>query len=423
MQMNIIFRLQQRKMGYMQRRKFLESIIIAQSLITFQTTLKGASSSTDYWLEIRNQFPICKTDHINLNNGSCGMTPLVVEESLFQLSKEMNRTPPYIKNEMWKEQMETNLSKLADLIGVEASGLSITRNTTESLQWLIDGIMLPKNSIVVCANHDYSLAVNALKCKSVNSGLEIRKIDLELPLGSEDIISAYKNAIDDNCSLVLLTAMTHREGHRMPIKEITEIAHEKGAKVLVDGAHCIGHYDHNVRDWNCDYYATSLHKWFNGPHGSGLLYIKESEMDQIEGPLAADINTKTSKKKFEYLGTRAFYIEASIQAALSFNEEIGIKNKYLRLSSLNQYWTENATKMDGVNVTRCKDSGGIALLSIDGFSGSTLRDKFKENKIYVKSVSSKAKKKSSLRITPGIYTNYDDLNYFIENLEKIVKER
>lgn len=407
----------------MQRRTFLESVVLGQTLLAFQNTLNSTSSPTDYWLEIRNQFPISKTDHINLNNGSCGMMPIVVEESMIQFAKEMNRMPPYIQNEIWTDLIAQTLDGLAQMIGVKVEEISITRNTTESLQWLIDGIVLPKNSTIVCAEHDYTLAVNAMQSKSESSALKLNKFEVDLPNNPDSIIAAYEEAIDENCSLVLLTAMTHREGHRIPIKEITAIAHKYGAKVIVDGAHCIGHFNHNVNDWNCDFYATSLHKWFNGPHGTGLMYIKESEIEKIEGPLAADLNTKSTKRKFEYLGTRAFYIEASILSALIFNNGIGIDNKFQRLNTLTQYWAENAGKIEDVEVSRSNDSGGIATVNIKGIAGGTIKNIFKESKIYVKRVAAKMPKTASLRITPGIYTNYNDLNVFIEKLEKIVKER
>ena len=42
-------------------------------------------------------------------------------------------------------------------------------------------------------------------------------------------------------------------------------------QVIVDGAHTFAHFDFNAADLDCDYYASSLHKWLCAPHGTGLL--------------------------------------------------------------------------------------------------------------------------------------------------------
>ena len=47
------------------------------------------------------------------------------------------------------------------------------------------------------------------------------------------------------------------------------MAHKHGVEVMVDGAHCVGHFDFSIDDFNCDYYGSSLHKWLATPLGAG----------------------------------------------------------------------------------------------------------------------------------------------------------
>ena len=65
--------------------------------------------------------------------------------------------------------------------------------------------------------------------------------------------------------------MINITGQILPIKKICDMAHRYGVEVLVDGAHCIGHFNFKIDHLNCDYYGSSLHKWLATPLGAGLL--------------------------------------------------------------------------------------------------------------------------------------------------------
>jgi len=61
----------------------------------------------------------------------------------------------------------------------------------------------------------------------------------------------------------------------MPVKKIANEAHKRGIEVIVDGAHSFAHFSFKVPDLDCDYFASSLHKWLFAPIGSGMLYVKK----------------------------------------------------------------------------------------------------------------------------------------------------
>ncbi len=65
-----------------------------------------------------------------------------------------------------------------------------------------------------------------------------------------------------------------------PAKKIIEMAHNAGAKVLVDGAQAVSHLRANMQNLGCDWYVFSGHKVF-GPTGIGVLYGKEALLNQM----------------------------------------------------------------------------------------------------------------------------------------------
>lgn len=406
----------------MRRRSFIESLLASSGIWLLQNKLGLCKNETDYWQEVRNSFPISKTDRINLNNGSCGMIPDVTERYLIECLKLMNEMPPYEQDQIWKKNREESISKLSKLIGAESEEIALTRNTTESLQWIIDSVPLEKGSEVVCAFHDYTLAKNALVKKCEETGANLKKLEIKMPSNEKEILEAYQEIITDNCSLLHLTAMTHRSGQKMPIQKLVQMAHEKGALVVVDAAHSFGNYTHDVKLWGCDFYATSLHKWFNGPRGTGLIYIKKEHIPKIKGPLAADHDKSASSMKFEFIGTRAFYIEAALSSAIEYNETIGVDNKYRHLGSLTQYWTHNLSDIPNVEVVKSKENGPFGNIYFKNTYGGKIKKKLKSKNIFVKTIDRFDSKYTGIRVTPGIYTNYEDLDQFIDAIKKIAEE-
>ena len=76
--------------------------------------------------------------------------------------------------------------------------------------------------------------------------------------------------------------MINITGQVLPIKKICDMAHSYGVEVMVDGAHCVGHFDFSIDDFNCDYYGSSLHKWLATPLGAGLLYVNKNKTHIID---------------------------------------------------------------------------------------------------------------------------------------------
>ena len=93
----------------------------------------------------------------------------------------------------------------------------------------------------------------------------------------EEIISLYEQQITKKTKLIMVSHMINITGQILPVKKICEMAHSHNIDVLVDGAHCVGHIDVDIKDLNCDYYGSSLHKWLSSPLGTGLLFVKKDK--------------------------------------------------------------------------------------------------------------------------------------------------
>lgn len=113
---------------------------------------------------------------------------------------------------------------------------------------------------------------------SERNGCEIRV----LPINEQGFLDVEKlpSLIDERTRLVCVAQVSNVLGLINPVEKVAEIAHEKGVKVLVDGAQGMAHLKIDVRKIGCDFYAFSGHKVFAAT-GTGVLYVKKAILEQM----------------------------------------------------------------------------------------------------------------------------------------------
>ena len=217
--------------------------------------------------------------------------------------------------------------------------------------------------------------------------------------------------------------MLNWTGQILPARKIADIAHKKGCQVIVDASHSFVHIDYKISDLDCDYYATSLHKWLCAPFGTGILYVRKGMVKNVWALLSAPIPDADNIGKFENLGTRSFAAEMAIGNAIDFHYLIGSKRKEERLRYLKNYWCGKALKIPKFKLyTSLKDqySCAIATFTIDGCTTSDIDTYlFDRKKIHCGTVNQE--KVHGVRITPHVYTSLRDLDKLVEGIREVAE--
>lgn len=414
----------------MKRRKFIKksTALIGLPVLKKNTpiTFFKEDSNEINWKTVSKEFNY-KSPYINLNTGSAGIMSKSTQSFLNRCSIEMGRTSPYKSLGKWQLIINENKKELAYLIAAKTNEIALVRNTTEAMNFILQGYPFKANDKILAAKHDYPYVLNTIKQLSKLKKIGTKLIEVDWQKATKQtLIQQYKKAFTKNTRLLILTYIPHSVGLVLPVKEIIEIAHQNGTEVLVDAAHAFAHIPHKVTELNCDYYATSLHKWLSAPYGNGLLYIKKDKIPKIQPVWSSYENEKDSMLKFEHLGTRAFQNIVAIQPALNFLWHIGIENKLERLQNLTQYWIKrlpeikNARLTSNMQNTSAFNFGGMACFTIEGKSSqkivNTLFDKYK---IIAKSTGL-PQSDSAIRISTNVFILEKHLDKMIEAVKEIV---
>ena len=365
------------------------------------------------WNSIRKEFNT--EDMVNLNNGSGSMMPNYIYDKYIENTKTLSTFAPYKILSKWEPKIKSNLQRIKELIGSQNGQILINQNSTSGINTIINGFPLKKKHEVLYSNVEYPHVEETILNRSIKEKFKVKKIFLNIPkISDREILECYRKAFRNKTKLLILTHITHRRGHIMPVKAICQLAAEHGIETMVDGAHSIGQIDHSLKEINCEYYVTSLHKWLNAPLGTGLLYIRNDKIEKINPPGSYPQKLKDKFVKFDYQGTRAFQNIVTTGAVLDFLDQMGIEKKQQRLNDLKKYWVSALKEHDKfIIASDINRSCAIASFRIKDTNSNSLKKVYlNKYKIHIKCTSG-WDKAPIMRISPDIYTSFEDLDRFI----------
>ncbi len=400
----------------------LGKITTIEKILTNPTLPNNEIQGEKFWEQIKQDF-IHSDQLLNLNSGGLSPQPLIVQKLHQELLEFSNKLPTH---NMWRvvdNQRESTRENLAQLAGCSPEEIAINRNATESLDTIISGIPLKKGDEIVMSKYDYPRMMAQLRRRELQEGIKLKYANLKAPMENEDeIVEAYTSQFTSKTKVVLLTHIINWNGQVIPVARIGKIAQERGILVIVDGAHSFANLSYRIDELNCDYFGASLHKWLCCPFGTGLLYIKKDKIKSIPPIFYSDAVANDNIRKFEELGTRNNAAEMCISLAIEYHNSIGTSKKGERLIYLRNYWTQKIKDWDKIKIKHPQNpnlSCGLGFFEVEGVSGFELYNNLMNKKIVTTPILHETL--NGIRISPNIFTLPSDLDYFVEQMHKIIK--
>ena len=376
-----------------------------------------------FWREIQSAFTLDRTI-INLNNGGCCPSPRVVHEALKRYLDISNQAPVYHMWQVLEPNIESVRRGLAADAGCDVEELAITRNASEALQIAQLGIDLAPGDEVLTTNQDYGRMLDTWDQRARRDRIVVNKISFPVPPPSQaDLVARFEQAVTPRTKVLHVCHITNLTGHIFPVRRICDMARARGIVTIVDGAHAFGHFPFALRDLNCDYYGTSLHKWLLAPIGTGFLYVRADRI-AATWPLQPAAASRTANiRKFEEIGTHPAANHNAIAEALVFHQGIGIERRYARMLYLRNRWIDQVKAEPRIRMhtsLRDGESGAIGTVQIAGMKTPEVTGKLWERWRIIATPIVHAEYEG-VRVTPNVYTTLEEIDTFASALKTLAK--
>ncbi|MGB7438019.1 MAG: family 2A encapsulin nanocompartment cargo protein cysteine desulfurase [Candidatus Acidiferrum sp.] len=190
------------------------------------------------------------------------------------------------------------------------------------------------------------------------------------------LLDEYQKLLGQKTRLVAFAQVSNALGTITPAREMIEMAHRYGAKVLLDGAQAVSHMHTDVQAFDCDFYVFSGHKMF-APTGIGVVYGKTDALEdsppwQGGGNMIQDVTfEKTTYQpppgRFE-AGTANIADAVGLGVAIDYLERVGMVNISRHEHNLLVYATESLQRIPGLRlIGTAKEKAGVLSFVLDGY--------------------------------------------------------
>lgn len=390
-------------------------------------------------IEITSQFPILNRTSpsgsplIYLDSAATALKPQcvidAVHEMLSQHTANIHRSVHFLSDEA-TDAYEGTRDIVAAFINAEPNEIVFLRNTTEALNLIANNFDRKGRRVISSyAEHhsNYLPWTDEVYRLSLNAAGQIDLQELQRELEKNDV------------GLISLSQISNVTGNIVDIKAVSVLAHQYGAKVLVDAAQSAPHLPIDVIELDCDFLAFSGHK-LGAPTGVGVLFGKAELLEEMDlflkgGSTIEKVSAdgtyipKNAPWKFE-AGTPAIESVVGLSKAITFLMNIGMDEVHASFTQLSQFaLQEIQNKLPAGCIVGAVDktSGGPFSLNFKGLSPHTLARGLSDRYgICVRSGFHCAQPlhdqlcvPASLRLSFWIYNNEDEISKTVDGIVQL----
>ena len=418
-------------------------------------SLQHDKHSKRFWRDVQHQFVLDKrTTYMNV--GTTGSMPKHVLKAYNKNNQRIAKDPWDLGGRFgeWPHMTEM-INDIAAGFGAEPYELTLSRNTTDGLCSIINGLNFQPGDVILTTHHEHIAATSPLQVVKERFGVEIVEVQLPVYTGSEsvtadDYVDAFRDALNAHSNVRLLTFshITYKTGTTLPAKRLCELAKSYAVPTLVDGAHTVGMLAVDLHDMDCDFFAGSGHKWQCGAGATGILYVRDnaqrlaeywSDRDTplwfINSSLASSSDSGT-QLPLQYVGNDNYPAKQALVDSCKMWDDIGrkrIENRVLALKRLCQSRLKNAMP-DAYFFSPEENELASAITTFNPFAlddGERLteyRDRLREDYGYIirttdfKLHKDDTNKAYALRISTHLFHDEDDVKGLVRAMHALYKQ-
>jgi len=234
-------------------------------------------------------------EQIFLNAGSYGATPRVVLDARVEWEACEIISPWSFRVSTVPLRMRQIQNRLSEFVGAHPGDLQMLVNANAATSTILKSMPWEIGDVLLLFSVDYDATKKAAKWLEATYGVVTDYIDIMLPMSDDDIVRALQTHLQVRRTqkvpmpkIFNFCHCTSRTGWIFPAKRLTQVAHEFGIVVMIDGAQVPGHFPLDIASIAPEYYIGTCHKWMFTPPGVGFLVVSPSKQKVIK-PLAPTI--------------------------------------------------------------------------------------------------------------------------------------
>lgn len=330
---------------------------------------------------------------------------------------------------------EESRKTVAQFINASEEEIVFTAGTTDSINIVASGLNLPKGSEIIITEleHHSNILPWQLWCEKNHGKLKVIPIEEDGTLDE----GLLESLINSNTRVLAITHVSNTLGVINPVEALIKIAKQYNLIVLIDGAQSTPHLKINVKELGADFFVFSGHKIY-APTGTGVLWMDKKWFDTLQLSRSGGGTIKTvTFEKTDYVegalrfepGTPNIEGVIGLAAAVKYINSVGIDKISKHEHTLLKYATEKLNEFPEVEIyANHLDKAAVISFNVKGahpFDVGTLLDKYgvavRTGHHCTQPLMARYKIPGTVRVSFGMYNTFEEINVFIEALQKSIK--
>jgi selenocysteine lyase/cysteine desulfurase len=368
---------------------------------------------------IRHRFPIFER-LVYINSCSQGALSDSVRQAYADYLRDWDeRGSPW---EYWVEQTEQARTSFAGLVNAAPDEVAVTSSLSAGVSAVATGLRYAgRRSKVVLSDYEFP-TVGQIFHAQESRGARV----VHVPPAADGTIpiEGFERAIDDETLIVGLTHVSYRSGTMLDVERIAQLAHDRGALVLLDSYQAAGSVPIDVKALGVDILAAGVLKYLLGSAGLAFLYCRRELVERF-WPTATgwfadrdifemdhrDYSPATTAARFQSGTPPVPAIYAGV-AGIELMKEIGIQETRDHVLGLNSRLIEGLDELRAKVVTPRRPKRRGALVCVASYDAPALVEALRREGIVTSS------RDSNLRISAHCYNAFEDVDAVLESLAR-----
>lgn len=365
---------------------------------------------------------------IYLNSGTCGPLPAETAAVMSQMAERELTVGRAQVDDYYEflERLAEARAAVAAVLTTDIDAIGITHGTTDGMNIGLFGIDWKPGDRAVTTRMEHPGGTGPLVVLRERRGVDVEFLDIGHGGDHEAILATFDSAIDERTRAVVISHVLWSTGAVMPIRAIADLAHDRGALVIVDGAQSAGAIPIDLAATGADVYAIPGQKWLLGPEGTGAVAVPPHVAPRIATTYAGsatferltgdgDAAQWTSARRFEGTGFHRPSVVGLARSIGWLSMFVGLDWIYERSARIAGWAHDRLSAIPGVEVvTPRTHMATLVTFKVAGWTPDELKAELGAR---VFAVTRTLPLVNGLRISVGFFNTEDELERFCAAVE------